>query len=151
MKLGDERKSCIVSKLQIHSASVTHTDTSSHSTLQEMLQATQTLQSNTFISFRFTFPSDLLHSRLSLGNARERCISGRITGSGQKATKESTPSAGMFYCTVAISISLHGQHVSCFATILMSVEFNNQLFYTKIKPPPTRRYSKLRKMSCFLL
>lgn len=33
----------------------------------------------------------------------------------------------------------------------MSVEFNKQLFYTKIKPPPTQRHSKLRETSYFLL
>lgn len=93
----------------------------------------------------------MLHSRLSLGNARERCISGRIKGCRQTATKDPRLHAVIFYCTVALYISIHGKYMSHFATLLVSVEFNNQLFYTKIKPPPTRRYTKLRKISYCLL
>lgn len=53
--------------------------------------------------------------------------------------------AAIFDFTVAIYISKHGKHLSYFAIMLVSVEFNNQLFYIKIKPPPTRRYLKLQK------
>lgn len=101
-KLGRERKSCIVSyTLQLHSGSVSqHRD--KYNMLQKCESQPQHYNSDILISFNFTFPSDLLHSRLSLGNARERCISGRIKGCRQTATKDPRLHAVIFYCTVAL-------------------------------------------------
>lgn len=118
IKLGPERKSCIVSyTLQLHSGSVPqHGD--KYNMLQKCESQPQHHNSDISISFHFTFSSDLLHSRLSLGNARERCISGRIKGCRQTATKDPRLHAVISYRTVAVYVSIRGKCMSHFATML---------------------------------
>lgn len=148
MQLGDEKKSCIVSQLQFQLQY--HTRGQVQHVAKRWISAIA-LQIESWIYCVCTFSSDLLHSRLSLGNARERCISGSIKGCTDRQQQRSPDYALTCFCTVAIHMSIHGKYVNHFATMLVSVDFNNQLFYTKIKPPPTRRYSKLQKICCFLL